>query len=456
MKILMVSSNTAESPYPIYPLGASIIAGVLAKEGHEVRQFDFLQNNNSLDALGEEIERFQPGLTGISIRNIDNVNIINEQYYIDTVRDIVNKIRESSDGKIILGGAGFSLIPDLILQKTGADYGIIGEGESLIVGFADNAAKGIYPEEHIIGSDGKLEGRKLLPAKYDDRLMEFYLRSGNIASIQTKRGCTSKCVYCTYPVLEGATIRRRDPGSVVDDIELLSEKHKAKYIFFVDSVFNDDEDAYLDLIEEMERRKVNIPWTGFFKPAGLNDEIVERMKQTGLIAVELGSDASCNSTLRKMGKGFTFKDIEECNDLFSGHGIAASHFFMFGGPGETKETVYEGIRNISGLKKCIVFIFMGIRILPNTSLARIAINEKVIRAGEDMLKPVYYISPDIDKTWLEETLKDAFSKTRNCIFPPDAYDGTIKALHKMGYSGTLWNLLISGKKRPARKRHAAG
>jgi radical SAM superfamily enzyme YgiQ (UPF0313 family) len=156
-----------------------------------------------------------------------------------------------------------------------------------------------------------------------------------------------------------------------------------------------------------------------------------------------------------MGKGFTFQDIESCNDLFVKHGIATSHFFMFGGPGETKETVFEGIRNITSLKKSVVFVFMGIRILPNTALARIAVKEKVISPDEDILKPLYYISPGVDKNWLEETLTDAFSKTRNCIFPPDAYDSTLRVLHKLGYSGTLWNMLLSERKRPARKQHAA-
>ena len=455
MKILLISSNTSVSPYPVYPLGASIIAAALTAAGHEVRQFDFLRENSSLDALGEEIKNFQPGLTGISIRNIDNVNIVNEKYYIDTVRDIANKIREVSDIKIILGGSGFSLVPDLIMQTTGADYGITGEGESLMVEFAGNAAKGIFPEERIIGSGSRLPGCDFVPAKYDDRLIEFYLRSGNMASIQTKRGCTRECVYCTYPVLEGSKIRPRDPRSVVDDIELLSRKHKAKYIFFVDSVFNDDEGAYLDLLGEMARRKVSIPWTGFFKPAGLNDKVVEMMKQTGLAAVEIGADASTNETLKKLGKGFTFEEIGKCNDLFGRHEIAVSHFYMFGGPGETKETVSEGITNIISLKKCVVFIFMGIRILPATPLAAIAIREKVIPAGKDLLKPVYYISPGTDKNWLENTLNEAFSKTENCIFPPDAYDNTIMTLHQMGYAGTLWNLMLPGKKHPVRKRYAA-
>jgi radical SAM superfamily enzyme YgiQ (UPF0313 family) len=432
-----------------------MVAAALTKAGHTVQQSDLLLQNSSLEAIGNEIEQFKPELIGISIRNIDNVNLMNEQYYIQNVRNIVSAIREQTDVKVLLGGAGFSLIPDLILQETGADYGIIGEGEMLAVEFVNNAEQGIFPKERLIGPASLLPGESIKAALYDDRLVEFYLHSGNIASIQTKRGCAYKCVYCTYPLLEGTELRRRNARDVVDDIELLRDKHKTKYIFFVDSVFNDDQGAYLEVVDEMLRRDVCIPWTGFIKPGGLTDEIVERMKKTGFAAAEVGADAACDTTLRKMGKNFTFQDVVECDDLLVRHGIATSHFFMFGGPGETEETVHEGIRNILGLRKSVSFIFMGIRILPNTPLARIAIKDKIISSTNGLLKPTYYISPALEKSWLEETLTHAFSSVRHCVFPPDAMEGSLQMLHKLGYSGALWGLLIPGGRTRERKRHAA-
>jgi lipid biosynthesis B12-binding/radical SAM protein len=455
MKILLISANVTLSPYPIYPLGVSMIAAALTRAGHEVQQLDFLQQNTDLEAIAHEISQFNPGLVGISVRNIDNVNFMNEQYYIQNVKNMVGTIRSVTDAKVLLGGAGFSLIPDLILQETAADYGVIGEGEVLAVEFANNAARDIYPRERLLGSPTRIAGTQIDSALYDERLLEFYLQSGNIASIQTKRGCTHACVYCTYPLLEGSQIRKRKPAGVVDDILLLRDKYKTKYIFFVDSVFNDDEGAYLEIIDEMLRRDVSIPWTGFFKPKGLTDEIVERMKQTGFVAAEVGADAACDTTLRKMGKSFTFQDIIACNDLFVKHGIATSHFFMFGGPGETEETVQEGIKNILSLQKCVAFIFMGIRILPNTPLARLAIKEKLIAPDDGLLQPVYYISPGVDKQRLEETLTAAFAGVRHCIFPPDAMDNSLQVLHKLGYTGPMWDLLLPGKNTRERTRHAA-
>ena len=244
-------------------------------------------------------------------------------------------------------------------------------------------------------------------------------------------------------------------AAMVDDVELLRDKFKTKYIFFVDSVFNDDEGAYLEVVDEMLRRKVNIPWTGFFKPGGLTDEIVERMKQTGFGAAEVGTDAASDTTLKRMGKSFTFNEVRECNDLFIRHGIATSHFFMFGGPGETPETVQEGIKNILGLQKSVSFIFMGIRILPDTTLAKLALKENMIRPEDGLLNPVYYLSPAVDRAWLEETLTSAFKDVRHCVFPPDAMDKNLQILHKLGYTGPMWDLLLPGRKPRERVRHAA-
>lgn len=442
MRVLLIASNTALTSYPVYPIGCSMVAAALDNAGHEVRQFDFMHQNSSLDALGQAIEEYSPELIGISIRNIDNVIMVNEKWYIDVSKSIVNKIREITDAVVILGGAGFSLIPDLILREIRADYGIVGEGERLMVDFTNNAARGTYPVERLIKCKSRIDGKKIPSARYDKQLLEYYLSKSGIASIQTKRGCNLNCVYCTYPLLEGNKIRHRDPVSVVDDMELLYNHHKARHIFFVDSVFNDDEGIYLNVVNEMRRRKVVIPWTAFFKPEGLNNEVLKLMKQTGLIAVELGSDSIVDTTLRGLGKRFTSKDIVECNDMIVKHGISISHYFIMGGPGETEETVLEGIERIKSLKGSASFIFTGLRILPDTTLHTMAINEGFISPDDGLLKPVFYLSGSIDKEWLDETLAKSFSGLRHCIYPADSLDDKARILYGLGCTGSLLNWLV--------------
>jgi len=448
MRVMLISANVASTPYPVFPLGAAMVAAALRQAGHEVHHFDYLQQQRSAEALAQAVRSWKPELVGISIRNIDNVNLLHEQRYIDAVRDIVQTLRRESPAKIVLGGSAFSIMPERILDEVGADFGVVGEGEQAMVDFVAGAGRGEYPAERCIRVAPGLSGSQIPSAAYAPDIMAFYLQNGAIASVQTKRGCTHRCAYCTYPLLEGSAIRRRNPADVVADIRTLADSHGAKYIFFIDSVFNDDSLAYLDVIAAMEKAGLAVPWTGFFKPGGgLNDSVVERMKRTGLKAVELGTDAASDTTLAALGKDFRFQDVAACHDLFMRHGVAAAHFLMFGGPGETPDTVMEGIRNLEQLDKAVVFAFMGIRILPNTPLQRLAIQEGIVNEQTDLLTPTYYLSPGVERKWLEETLTREFSRHRNWIFPPDALDSTLAFLHKMGYSGSLWDLLGPSRKR---------
>jgi radical SAM superfamily enzyme YgiQ (UPF0313 family) len=165
------------------------------------------------------------------------------------------------------------------------------------------------------------------------------------------------------------------------------------------------------------------------------------MRETGLVSAELGSDAATDATLRRLRKPFRFADVINANRALMDQGIAVANYFMFGGPGETRQTVLEGIENIRNLRCSAVFVFLGIRILPHTELHVIAVREKVIAPDCDLLEPAYYLSPQIDRSWAEQTLTEAFRPLGHVVFPPDAMDDKIRLLHKLGYSGSLWDLL---------------
>ncbi len=451
MKLLLISTNVTQTPYPVFPLGLAMVAAALRAAGHETVHVDFLHADLSLDAIADAARREQPGLIGLSMRNIDNVNLMNEQRYIDAVRDIAQAVRRGSDAPVVLGGSAFSILPETLMTVIGADYGVKGEGERAIVELADAIAAGNPPPRGTVLDGIALDGEAIPSAAYDPAIMKFYLDSGTVASVQTKRGCPFRCVYCSYPYLEGHAVRDRRPADVADDFERLAREHQARYVFLTDSVFNDPGGRYKALVAELARRGSTLPWTAFFKPGGLDDASVAAMRQVGLQSAEIGSDAACDTTLRGLGKDFSFDDVVACNDLFVRHGVATAHFFMFGGPGETRETVQESLKNLERLDPAVIFAFMGIRIVPHTPLAELAIREGIIAPDTPLLEPVYYLSPEIDRGWLEETLTRAFAKRRNWIFPPDALDSVLRYLHKMGYTGSLWDML---NKKKERKRKA--
>lgn len=457
MKILLISTNWETSPYPVYPIGMGMVAAALKQAGHQVEMFDFLQSGCSFDAVRERVEVVQPDMVGLSLRNIDNVNAVNEHRYVESVQKIVECIRGEVSVPIILGGSAFSIMPEEMLAKVGADYGVVGEGEVLMCGFAEAVASGDLPAERILRAPQQLEKDAIPSAYYDPKMVEYYMDHGKTISIQTKRGCNKHCIYCSYPFLEGSDLRLRTATAVVDDMERLIAKHADGYIFFVDSVFNDSEGNYREIIHEMHRRKISIPWTAFFTPGGeLDDEIVALMKTTGLDAAEIGADASTDATLKGIGKDFAWDDVIECNELFLRHEVTTAHYYMFGGPGETPETVMQGIENIRNLRQTANFMFMGIRILPGTSLMTLARQEGLVTDQTDIIDPVYYFAQGIDRDWLEKTLTDGFSDKFNCVFPPDALDDKLHMLHKLGFGGTAYDMLIgAGKRKRKRDRKPA-
>jgi len=441
VRILLISANVSTTPYPVYPLGLSIVANALRTAGHEVRQYDFLHKGLSLEGLAETVEQYVPDLIGLSIRNIDNVNLVSEQRYLDVVRSMVQRIKQQTETPVVLGGSGFSMMPESVLNFLGADYGIVGEAEAAMVEFAEAASRGSYPQERCLRTTSKLYGSEILSASYEPEMMDFYSKQGNIVGVQTKRGCSHHCVYCAYPFLEGQEIRCRDPKAVVEDIQTLVNIHGTKYIFFTDSLFNDDEGHYMEVVREMKRQGVKVPWTAFFRPEGLTDGNLALMKETGLCAAEVGPDATTDITLKGLGKTFLFKDVVHCHDLLQSHKISSIYYYMFGGPGETVETVREGIKNILSLENAISFIFMGIRILPETSLYKIALKEGLVAGGQNLLESAYYLAPGMDRKWLEQTLTKAFAGLRHCVFPADALDSSLQLVHSMGHSGMLWEMI---------------
>jgi len=451
MKCFLVGSNIATSPYPVYPLGMSMVANALIKAGHKVFQFDFMQNNNSYENLTADIKKENPEVVGISMRNIDNVNCLNQEKYTDVVKSIVSHIKSISNAIVVLGGTAFSILPEKLLEEIGADFGIVGEGEELMVDLVNKLQNNKNPFTKILKAKSHLKSTQIPRAYYDKQILNYYLENGSIANIQTKRGCIHKCTYCSYPYLEGNSFRSRDIKEVIDDIEFLTKECKVKMLFFTDSVFNDEQGVYIELLEEMVKKQISTPWTAFIKPEKFSKSTIDLMIKTGITGVELGSDGASDEALIGLGKSFKFKDIIECNDCFTDHNIPTANFFMFGGPRENKETIQTGIKNIINLKNTVSFIFQGIRILPNTKLYEIAINRGIIKKEDDLLEPVYYIEPGLDKEKLESTLKEQFKPYRHCVFPPDALENSVKFLQKLGHTGLMWDLLIKGRKRKRKK-----
>ena len=205
---------------------------------------------------------------------------------------------------------------------------------------------------------------------------------------------------------------------MIEDIRQLQKDYRIGSIFFVDSVFNDLKGHYLELAEELFRREIRIRWSAFFKPAGIETEQLRLLKRSGLFAVEAGTDAASDTTLKGLNKNFGFDDVVRFNEACLKEEIPCAHYMMFGGPGETYSTVQEGLRNMDRLRNCVVLAFSGVRILPGTPLHLKAVEDGIVGEKDSLLRPVFYFSPDINPEAMNRTLEKAFKNHDKGFFPP--------------------------------------
>ncbi|MBN1198902.1 MAG: hypothetical protein JXA23_06100, partial [Bacteroidales bacterium] len=69
-KVLLVNTNTEKFPYPIPPLGLSLLASSL-ESWYEMKVYDGVFDEGK--SLPDVVRSFQPDYIGFSIRNIDDV-----------------------------------------------------------------------------------------------------------------------------------------------------------------------------------------------------------------------------------------------------------------------------------------------------------------------------------------------------------------------------------------------
>ena len=443
-RIFCLSSNVTTEPYPVYPLGMAVIAGALSRSGHEVRQFDFLAAGCSEAALREAVGAFNPDAICLSLRNIDNVDSFSAEsaWYVGQAKRLVEVLRSASGAPVIVGGPGFSILPEEILAYLGADHGVVGEGEGAVCRIVADLAAG-KPVPPLLSGAAPLYGSAQGSPLLDRELVDFYVAQTGMVNLQTKRGCPHDCVYCTYPSLEGKAFRPRSAGAVADDIERIGREFGVNGFFFTDSVFNDPRGEYLELAEEILRRELKISFCVFFRPQGIGRPELALLKRAGLHAAELGTDAASDATLAGIDKGFSFAEVEAVNRACVAERIPAAHFIIFGGPDETMATVAEGLENIARLEHSVVFAFSGIRILPGTRMLARAIADGVIAAGAPLLRPAYYFSPQLEYEAMNAAILKSFQGRRDRIFPPSEGQVRMAVMRRFGFNGILWDRLIA-------------
>lgn len=426
MKVLLINSNPEILPYPVAPLGISLIASSLNKK-YNVKVFDFAFNTT--ESLLNFTKDFKPDYIGIGLRNIDNVTMRSCKWYLDKIkRTIILPLKNNFKVPLIIGGSGFSIAPKQIFKYFNLDYGIVGEAEELFpkLLFCIENNLEITELPNVISKKklniSVLEAQKnilKIPNSRIDQYINFepYNLKGSYP-IQTKRGCFFKCIYCSYPNIEGREYRLRLVSHIVDEIVEVKKRIPDVNFEFVDSIFNFPLKHAINICKEIIHRNLKIKLrTMGINPGEVTEELIILMKQAGFTQIDCTPDSASVRMLKKYRKNFNKNKLIECAKLIRKYDIPTIWFFMIGGPGETEETIMETFKFIDEYiaEEDMVHITEGIRTIPNTELFDIAIKEEVVTKEMSVINPMFYVSPTIGRLKLSEVLEKEISKRNNVM-----------------------------------------
>jgi radical SAM superfamily enzyme YgiQ (UPF0313 family) len=257
-------------------------------------------------------------------------------------------------------------------------------------------------------------------------------------NVQTKRGCSYKCIYCTYPLVEGRRIRMRSPESVVDELEHARQTTGVEHYFFVDSVFNNPRRHAEAVCKEIIRRRLDIKWSAYCTPLGMDGPLAALMLEAGCTGVEFGLDSLDNKGLLVLGKAFRYTDIEQASDGCRRAGLKFCHFMFMGAPGDSVRLVREQFYKLDDLSPDAAVIMAGIRVFPRTELAKLMGLKKL------GLTPEFFIEPEVLEH-LDE-LSDEVSRRRNWAMPGleiNMHERLQRKLREIGIKGSLWEELAN-------------
>ncbi len=415
-------------------------------DGFDYSIFDFIDKD--YNDYSKYLQELNPGYICISLRNIDDVNVYIQESYIKHYKIIVEYSRQNSSAKIIIGGAGYSVYPIPLYNVIEPDFGVFGEGEKVLYQIISDLEKGndisgianlIYKKDSNLHFEKRKQDLKKFDICFDNRMVDYYWKHSGMLNIQTKRGCPYKCMYCTYPLIEGHNVRTMDPEDIAVTLEYLYRNKNIDYLFFTDSIFNISNDFNYKLAETIIRKDIRIKWGAYFNFCNIDEKLLAILKRAGLSHIEFGTDSLSETMLRNYNKPFSLDDIFRTTGICLKLGIDNAHFLILAGYGETEDTINETFGNSKRLDRTVFFPFIGLRIYPGTKLHEIALKENKINAEDDLLLPSYYISEHVDCNMLKE--KALLTKKR-WVFPDENLSVVMNKMRQRNKKGPLWEYLI--------------
>ncbi|MBF0440635.1 MAG: B12-binding domain-containing radical SAM protein [Oligoflexales bacterium] len=338
-----------------FPLSYAYLAGYLRSKGENVTVF--FKSPDRMK-LVKELLALNPVLVGFG-------SLYPELKDTAEIISLLNK----ADRKfpIVIGGQMVSPIPEFALEITGAEVGIVGEGEitlyklvkALRAGVSINEISGIvYRDEEKIINTGPGEFIKdldtLPPIPYDLFPTEKWLKVGqwyarNIPTSHWKlndrvvfahggRGCPYTCNFCYHH----SKPRYRSISVILKEAEEALERFDGNFLCFSDDLVVSSPKRARDLLDGLGRLKRKVEFrllTRIDILKKMDDKLLKDMKTAGCRLIGIGLESGSDRMLNIIGKNCTSEDIRTTLDRLKKVGITPFVSLMVGQDTETLEDI---------------------------------------------------------------------------------------------------------------------
>ena len=366
------------------PLDMAFIAAKLEKEGVDVQFIDAAALNIDIPKIKKLVFKFKPQKTVITSTIMDMWRCAPMGY--ENMALVLKAMPK--DTTTIIYGPHVSAFPEKIFSELKPSYAVIGEPEErvpeLILGGHKKLDGVVYEEnKKIIVKEprGFVKMEKLPLPSYHLLPMDKYrcdpsfptLQKTPFAATITARGCPYNCTFC-YKEMVSQNYRTRTLDKLEQEFELLEKRYKVKSLYFLDEIFNLQEDRTRELCEILKHYKFK--WGCQIRPDILNN--MAEMKKAGCVLVDLGVESINDNILKKINKRFSSQQVIKAVDFLNKEKIPFRLFMIMGLPGETQQSIKESV-DFYVKSGAISGGFPLATVYPKTALWELAIKEGKIK-----------------------------------------------------------------------------
>ena len=351
-------------------LGIASLAGNVDENICDVKVADLVLVKRNYMRYAENLLReHSPDIVGLSCMSFQYKSAMN-----------LAKLIKSFDKNImiVLGGYHPTLMYKEIAESPDAqfiDFIVRGEGEATFRELMDNigAGKGY---ENIDGLSYKLNGsfhhnrsRALLPLseielpKRDARLLTegFHAFGLKADAIETSRGCTNNCKFCSINHMYGRSFRKYEISRVIADIRE-ANKRGAKALGIIDDNITLDLERLEMLCDAIISAKLNhIHYSIQASVRGIahSEKLVKKMADAGIKLVFLGIESVSQSGLDFLGKrNMTTDQTKRAVKYLRDNGIICAGGLIIGNPDDNEDTLWDIFKIASDLLIDIPLFFI--------------------------------------------------------------------------------------------------